>query len=141
MDEAEENLRALIQKLLKEELTGRMQARMDELLKMKDYDVFISYRSKYQREGDGVEITRKLEEFLEKQTYFVNKEEQRPYEVFRDESRMAGETGEFTPTLKWKIRNSEYFLLVLGPKAFHHPFEKRDVFYQEILTALDRIMR
>ena len=107
----------------------------------KNLELFISYRRTYQEEGDGIRITEQLVDFLEKQTYFVNGEKQRTYKVFWDQNSMGGKAGEFTPIIKHAIRNSEYFLLLLGPKAFDRPFkkdDKDDVFYQEILTALEK---
>lgn len=137
MREAEENIDYCIRKMIDNDLTDYIERKFEYLLQVKVHDFFISYRRCY-GEKDGHERAVALKDELIAQGC----------EAWMDD-RLKSETGEFTPKIREAIRNSKYFIVLLGDQVFNRrlygeylkePFgdaqpQKLDVFYEEIITA------
>lgn len=106
--------------------------RIDYLLDIRYYDVFISYRRSYHSDdghglNDGVLLVTALSD------YFRNK----GLEVFVDKNQMRGIQGEFSPYLQQNLRNSKLCLVVLGKNAYARDYTETDEYYKEIITAVN----
>ncbi|HIY02975.1 MAG TPA: hypothetical protein IAA26_14215 [Candidatus Blautia faecipullorum] len=105
--------------------------RIDYLLDIRYYDVFISYRRTYHRDGgkelnDGVLLVTALCDYFEKNGLHV----------FYDKPEMEGKQGEFSPYLQHNLLNSKLCLIVLGKNAYARDFSETDEYYKEIITAV-----
>lgn len=110
--------------------------RIDYLLDIRYYDVFISYRRSYHSDdgeplNDGVLLVTALSD------YFSHK----GLKVFVDKNRMKGVPGDFSPYLQQNLRNSKLCLVVLGKDAYARDFAETDEYYKEIITAVKNDMK
>lgn len=142
MEEAVEMIRGLIQKMSEEELDGPVEQWMNDVLEMDEFDVFISHRHTFQTEDDGAEAAKKIRDFLKKQTYKDRNGEDKPFNVFLDQTNLGdGFIGDFATEIKWAIRNSRYVVLIIGKDSFVRKNSKdscqTDHYYREILTATE----
>lgn len=137
MRQAEENIHYCIEKMIGNDLADHIKRKFEYLKQVKVHDFFISYRRHY-GEKDGRERAVALRDELMRHGY----------DVWMDE-KLEVETGEFKPIIREAIRNSRYFIVLLGDQVFNMSLyqerleeeEGKDqsqtlsVFYEEIITA------
>lgn len=110
--------------------------RIDYLLDIQYYDVFISYRRSYHNDdgnalNDGVLLVTALSDYLKN----------KGLTVFVDKNKMRGIQGEFTHYLQQNLRNSKLCLVVLGKDSYARDFSQKDEYYKEIITAVQTDMK
>ncbi len=128
MNEAEQAVRKLAEKILAGKLDPYIEKWLDELLNMQEYDFFICYRRTSWKKEDGVKVVRGIADFLSGQGY----------DVFWDmDGHLEGAAGEYRPEIRNAIRNSRYVILLLGKDSLKK-YTKNDCYYMEIQTAAER---
>ena len=110
--------------------------RIDYLLGIPSYDVFISYRRSYHMADgsplhDGVLLVTAFSDYFKEQGL----------KVFVDRNEMKGKQGEFSRHLRLNLLNSKLCLIVLGKDAYARDFAEDDEFYKEIITAVQNNMK
>lgn len=114
-----------------------LQRRIDYLLQINCYDVFISYRRSYhddngKRLNDGVLLATTLSDYLKK----------KGLRVFTDKRKLMGIEGKFTQHLHNSLINSKLCLVLLGKNAYSRDYDiENDEFYKEITTAVNNNMK
>ncbi len=111
------------------ERSKMIEKRLEYLLGVNEYDVFISYRRSYNAkdENDGVVLVVAIKDYLEKQGL----------KVFVDIERMEGVPGSFSNHIRMELFNSKCCLAILGNHAFGRDYKKEDEYYKEIMAAVD----
>lgn len=130
---AREKIANLIAKMEKErsddipENNKMLAMRLDYLLGINEYDVFISYRRSYNQdqENDGFLLAVTIKDYLE----------EKGLKVYMDVQCMEGESGEFSPLLRKSLFNSKCCLVILGNRAYQRECTEEDEYYKEIITA------
>lgn len=110
--------------------------RIDYLLDIQYYDVFISYRRSYHNDdgnalNDGVLLVTALSDYLKN----------KGLTVFVDKNKMRGIQGEFTHYLQQNLKNSKLCLVVLGKDSYARDYSEKDEYYKEIKTAVQTDMK
>lgn len=119
-----------------------IRCKLQYLNKIEVSDFFISYRRRYNtnyadnKKNDGYKRAKAITDAL------LEKSEGR-YKVWMDKELEKETGGEFTPKIRKAIRNSRYFIVLLGNNVFNESLykdmeEKEPVlqpFYEEIITA------
>lgn len=131
---AESKIRQLLEKIEKEREKkcseqGMLALRLEYLLQLPEYDVFISYRRSFNndKEYDGVLLVTAISDYLSKQNL----------KVFMDVNKLEGKSGMFTEHLRMALLNSRCCLVVLGNHAYEREYSERDEYYKEIITAVN----
>jgi len=137
MDCAVKSIRILTEKMLDRKLDSCIEKCLDELLNTQEHDFFISYRRKFNKSDDGINVAQGISDFLSKQTYTDKKGHIQKYDVFLDLHDLPGTAGEFPPKIRKAIRNSKYVILLLGNGSFDREYSEKDYYYMEIQTATD----
>lgn len=111
----------------------QLESRIDYLLDVKHYDVFISYRRSYyevdkKKINDGVLLTTSICDYLES----------KGLNVFIDKRELVGTEGEFEPYIHNSLIKSKIFLLILGNQAYCRDYSDQDQYYKEIIMAVQR---
>lgn len=111
----------------------QLESRIDYLLDIKHYDVFISYRRSYyevdkKKINDGVLLTTSICDYLKS----------KGLNVFIDKREMVGKEGEFEQHIHNGLVNSKIFLLILGNQAYCRDYSDDDQYYKEIIMAVRR---
>ena len=131
---AREKIANLIAKMEKERSDGvaetdkMLAMRLDYLLDVNEYDVFISYRRSYEQpeEKDGFLLAVAIKDYLE----------EKGLKVYMDVQSMEGKSGEFSPLLRKGLFNSKCCLVILGNCAYNREYTEGDEYYKEIITAV-----
>lgn len=131
MRQAEENIHYCIEKMIGNDLADHIKRKFEYLKQVKVHDFFISYRRHY-GEKDGRERAEALRDELIRHGC----------DVWMDK-KLEVEAGEFKPIIREAIRNSRYFIVLLGDQVFNMSLyeERKDqsqtlsIFYEEIITA------
>lgn len=122
-----------------------IQCKLKYLNNIKVSDFFISYKRRYKTnfendiDNDGYKRAKGIAEVLESEDGRKGK-----YNVWMDDELKKETGGDFTPIIREAIRNSRYFIVLLGNNVFNQSLYK-DVeeqekpvlqpFYEEIITA------
>lgn len=121
-----------------------IQCKLEYLNEIEFNDFFISYRRRYntnndnEKDNDGYIRARGIADALEEREGPKGK-----YKVWMDDELEKETGGKFTPKIRKAIRNSRYFIVLLGNNAFNRPLYKNpeemkpvlQPFYEEIITA------
>lgn len=118
------------------EMAKFLPKRIEYLLAINCYDVFISYRRSYhsvdsKRLNDGVLLVTAISDYLES----------KGLKVFVDKNRLDGTEGEFTRHLHQNLINSKLCLVVLGKNAYSKDYVDSDAYYKEIVMAVQNDMK
>jgi len=137
MDYVVDVIRNLTGKMLNRKLDICIEKCLNELLNTQEYDFFISYRRKFSKSDDGINVAQGISDFLSKQTYIDKSGHIQNYDVFLDLHDLPGTAGEFPPKIRKAIRNSKYVILLLGNGSFDRKYSEKDYYYMEIQTATE----
>jgi len=118
---------------LNDTIKHMLECRIDYLLAIKRYDVFISYRRSYHNDkrkklNDGVLLATAIFDYLEK----------KGLNVFIDKIEMIGKEGKFAQHLHNSLINSKICLIILGKNAYNKDYNDKDQYYKEIITAVQK---